>query len=134
MPSWACPAVGEGLFPGMAPFRLPRLVGRGTAARLILSGERLDADAALRIGLVDYVEPVEGFEVRLARIIEPLLAAPRAAVAGSKRLMREAFDGTWQSAYDLSLPLLEACLASPEVAAARDQRRRERAARSQPST
>ena len=123
------PAVGEGLFPGLAPFRLPRLVGRGTAARLILSGERLGADEALRVGLVDYVEPVEEFEARLARIVERLLEAPRAAVVGSKRLMREAFDGTWQSAYDLSLPLLEACLASADVAAARQARRRERATR-----
>src|ERR1043166_657851 len=30
------PAINEGLFPGMAPFRLPRVVGLGTAARLVL--------------------------------------------------------------------------------------------------
>src|ERR1051325_7109157 len=47
------PAVNEGLFPGMAPFRLPGLVGLGAAARLVLSGGTIDANEALRIGLVD---------------------------------------------------------------------------------
>src|SRR3954471_2885958 len=38
------PAISEGLFPGLAPYRLPRLVGRGSAARLVLSGESVAAE------------------------------------------------------------------------------------------
>ena len=123
------PAVSEGLFPGLAPFRLPRLVGLGTAARLIMSGESIGADEALRVGLVDYVLPAAQFQARLDSILRMYLAAPRAAVVGSKRLMRHAFDTTWQDAYDASLPLLRACLASAEVAEAREARRRSRAER-----
>ena len=124
------PAVREGLFPGLAPFRLPRLVGLGTAARLIMSGESIGADEALRVGLVDYVAPADQFEARVEDILGRYLAAPRAAVVGSKRLMRHAFDATWQEAYDASLPLLQACLASADVAEAREARRRARAERS----
>ena len=97
------PAVNEGLFPGLAPFRLPHLVGKGAAARLIFSGESIDADEALRIGLVDYVLPVEQFEAGLERILQSYLAAPRAAVVGSKRLMRHAFSGTHEEAYETVL-------------------------------
>jgi enoyl-CoA hydratase len=39
--------------------RLPRLVGRGPALALLLSGEPVDAAEALRIGLVNRVVPKE---------------------------------------------------------------------------
>ena len=49
---------------GILPFfggtqRLPRLVGRGMASYLICSGEMIDAEEALRIGLADKVFPEE---------------------------------------------------------------------------
>lgn len=48
------PEVKLGLMPGYGGTqRLPRLVGRGAALRLILSGETIDATEAHRIGLVD---------------------------------------------------------------------------------
>ena len=53
------PEVTLGVIPGYAGTqRLPRIVGRGTAMDLILTGRAIDAQEALRIGLVSQVVPL----------------------------------------------------------------------------
>src|SRR3954466_3635939 len=52
------PEVKIGVMPGYGGTqRLPRLIGRGRALQLILSGEIIDAQEAYRIGLVNEVVP-----------------------------------------------------------------------------
>jgi len=52
------PEVKLGIIPGYGGTqRLPRLVGRGAALKLLLTGELITAQEALRIGLVDEVVP-----------------------------------------------------------------------------
>jgi len=54
------PEVKLGLIPGYGgTVRLPRLIGRGRALELLLSGNTIDADEALRLGLVNRVVPSE---------------------------------------------------------------------------
>jgi enoyl-CoA hydratase/carnithine racemase len=53
------PEVTLGIIPsGDGTQRLPRLVGKGRALQLILSGEMINAQEAYRIGLVNEVVPV----------------------------------------------------------------------------
>jgi enoyl-CoA hydratase len=52
------PETGLGLIPGYGGTqRLPRLVGRGRALELILTGDMIDAPTALGLGLVNKVVP-----------------------------------------------------------------------------
>src|ERR1700730_16844663 len=68
------PEVKLGVMPGYGGTqRMPRLVGRGRALRLILSGDIIDAAEAYRIGLVDelvpYAQLIERAETVLKKII-----------------------------------------------------------------
>lgn len=54
------PEVNLGILPGYGGTqRLPRLVGKGKALQLILTGEMIDAQEAYRIGLADEIYPHE---------------------------------------------------------------------------
>jgi len=53
------PEVKLGIVPGYGGTqRLPRLVGRGRAIEMLITGETIDAADAYRIGLVNYVTPL----------------------------------------------------------------------------
>ncbi|HEX2186405.1 MAG TPA: enoyl-CoA hydratase/isomerase family protein, partial [Chloroflexota bacterium] len=124
------PAVMEGLFPGLATVRLPRLIGLGPARRLILSGDPIGAEAALHLGLVDHLVPAERFEAGTAEVLQTYLQVPRMAARASKRLLRRAFEAPLDILAAEALPLLDECLASPDATLARKAWRERRAARS----
>ncbi len=58
--AFGCPEVNIGLIPSWGGcVRLPKLLGRAKAAQLVLTGERIDAKEAERIGLVNKVVPAD---------------------------------------------------------------------------
>jgi enoyl-CoA hydratase/carnithine racemase len=123
------PAINEGLFPGMAPLRLVQLIGPGPARRLILSGEVIGSDEALRLGLIDHLVPADNFDAGLAEVVGRYLAAPATAAMATKRLIRRALDTSFDAVYAESRQLLAECLASPEAARARAAWRQRRDAK-----
>lgn len=75
-----------GLMPAWgASERLAALVGRGRALHLLLMGQAIAADEALRMGLVEEVVPSEKFDARLAELAASIATAPAHAIAGIKR-------------------------------------------------
>src|SRR5919201_7063263 len=69
------PEVKLGITPGYgATVRLPRLIGRGRALELLLTGEMIDAQEALRIGLVNRVVPREKLLEESESLLEKMLA------------------------------------------------------------
>jgi 2-(1,2-epoxy-1,2-dihydrophenyl)acetyl-CoA isomerase len=78
-----------GLVPdGGSTFTLPRLVGIGRAMRMLLTGETLDAAAALSIGLVEEVIEDAELEMGVQRVVGALVAAADSSIKAIKRLSR----------------------------------------------
>jgi enoyl-CoA hydratase len=72
------PEVKLGLIPGYGGTqRLPRLVGRGRALQLLMTGEMIDAQEAYRIGLVNrVVAPDQLLPTATAMVQQMLMNAP----------------------------------------------------------
>jgi methylglutaconyl-CoA hydratase len=76
-----------GIVPAViSPFVFAR-IGTAAARRLFLTGERFDAETALRIGLVN--EVAEELDSVLERVIAELLSAGPEATRAAKQLIRE---------------------------------------------
>ena len=68
------PEVKLGIIPGYGgTVRLPRIVGRGRALELILTGEMIDAREAHRIGLVNRVFPAESLLAEARALLASIL-------------------------------------------------------------
>src|SRR5919198_246841 len=65
--------------------RLPRLVGMGRALELILTGRPVDADEALRIGLVNEVVPRGRHLDRALELAEQLAGFPQETMLSDRR-------------------------------------------------
>lgn len=90
---FAQPEVNVGITPGAGGTqRLPRLVGAGRAAELILTGRVIDAKEAERIGLVEAVLPDEGFVDAAVAWADRIARQPRHAVVAAKRAMVEGLE------------------------------------------
>jgi len=75
------PEVKLGVLPGGGGTqRLPRLVGKGRALQLILSGEMISAQEAYRIGLVNEVVPAADLIPRAEAILKQIFANAPLAV------------------------------------------------------
>ncbi len=69
------PEVKLGITPGYGGTqRLPRIVGKGNALHLLLSGEQIDAKEALRIGLVTKVVPADQLLAEAEKLMRTILA------------------------------------------------------------
>jgi len=84
------PEVNLGLIPGYAATqRLPRLVGLGNALFLLLSGEMVGAEEALRMGLVQKVVEPEALLPTAVELAKTIAAKGPRAVRLVKRVVRE---------------------------------------------
>ena len=84
------PETSLGVVPAqIAPFLVERL-GYSQAKRLAVTGGRLDAAAALALGLVHEVTNTDGLQAALDKVLTDILACAPGALAATKSLMRRA--------------------------------------------
>jgi enoyl-CoA hydratase/carnithine racemase len=86
---FAMPEVKVGIPSVVEAALIPRLIGFGRARELLMLGEMIDADTALRWGLVERVVAPEALADEVEKIVAALLAAGPQAVRAQKALMRQ---------------------------------------------
>jgi enoyl-CoA hydratase len=90
-----------GLHPGMgATYLLPRLIGPAAANELLLTGRAIEAEEAMRLGLVSQVHPRDTLDVAAHALATQIAAAAPLAVAGTKATLAAAIDRELESALD----------------------------------
>ncbi len=87
------PEVKLGIIPGFGGTqRMPRLLGKGMAKLLILSGKMIDAQEALRIGLVEMVVPHESLLAEAKSVAAAINAMSPTAVRLAKASINHGMD------------------------------------------
>ena len=82
---FAMPEVRLGIPSVVEAALLPRLVGTGRAAWLVLTGEAIDAEQAAAWGLVETI--CDDLDHTLSQVVNSLLAGDRAALRAQKELL-----------------------------------------------
>jgi enoyl-CoA hydratase len=94
------PEVGLGITPGFGGTqRLPRLIGPGMAKQLIYTADIIDANEALRIGLVNQVVPAEELMQTVKDIAKRIISKGQIAV----RYCKAAVDNGMQTDIDRAI-------------------------------
>ena len=77
------------VYPTNALERATRLIGPSATKHLMYSGELIDAERALRIGLVDEVHPADRVQERVDRFVEVLLERSHLTQVATKSMVDE---------------------------------------------
>jgi enoyl-CoA hydratase len=110
------PEVKLGLTPGYGGTqRLPRLVGRGRALQMLLTGEVIDAQEALRIGLVNAVMAAGELLASARRLLQTILAQAPTAVALCIDAVDRGLDMSLEDAVALEASYFGLCAATADM-------------------
>jgi enoyl-CoA hydratase/carnithine racemase len=109
------PEVKLGLLPGGGGTqRLPRLVGKGRALQLILSGEMINAAEAYRIGLVNQVVPAAELISRAEAILKQIFANGPIAVRYSLEAVNKGLETSQAEGLSLEASFFGICAATDD--------------------
>lgn len=103
--------IGIGLSPdGGVSALLPGCVGERMARSLLLTGARVKAEEALRIGLLNRVVPASELDARAAEAARRLAAGPQRAMHHAKRLVGEAGGRSFAAQLDAETAAIVDCV------------------------
>jgi enoyl-CoA hydratase/carnithine racemase len=109
------PEVKLGLLPGGGGTqRLPRLIGKGRALQLILTGETISAQEAYRVGLVNEVVPAADLIARAEAILKQIAANAPIAVKFSLEAANKGLETSQAEGFALEASYFGICAATED--------------------
>ena len=110
------PEVKLGIIPGYAGTqRLPRLVGKGRAMELILTGEPISAQEAYRIGLVNQVVAAKDLMAAAEALAHKIMTNGRLAVKFSMEAVNHGMEMTQEEGQFLEATLFGLCCTTADM-------------------
>lgn len=95
--------------------RLPRLVGRGPALEMLLTGEPVDAAQALRLGLIHRVVPRERLMEESRALLAKVLSAGPLAVRATLEAVRRGLELPLEEALRVEADLFARCFETKDM-------------------
>jgi enoyl-CoA hydratase len=109
------PEVNLGIIPGYGGTqRLPRLVGPGKAKEMILADERINAQEAFRIGLVQRVVPKGQALEEAKKLLKKIMSKGPVAVQMAKKAVNEGLQMTLHQGLDLEAQCESVCFGTED--------------------
>jgi enoyl-CoA hydratase/carnithine racemase len=108
-------ATQHGLIPDGSILRLARLIGLGRAKELTLLNDHVTPQAALAMGLVNWVVPTADLDRELAAIAGKALRSSRTATGQAKRLLQASFHTDPRAMIEDVMRAQAACMTSWEI-------------------
>lgn len=110
------PEVSIGIIPGAGGTqRLPRLIGKGLAAEVILTGEMVPAQRALEMGIVNHVVPDEALMEEAEKIARKIMNNAPIAVEMAKNAIEVGGDLPLEAANQYAQKNLIACFSTQDM-------------------
>ncbi len=114
--SFGQPELKLGIIPGWAGTqRLSRLVGIGKAKEIIFTGDPINAQEALRIGLVNKVVPDENLMEEAKKFAEKMLKTGPTALKLAKTVINRGLDSNFTTGASYESEAFGVCFSTPEV-------------------
>lgn len=109
------PEVGLGITPGFSGTqRLPRLVGTGKAKELIYTSDIIDANEALRIGLINKTVSLESLDKETKEMAQKIASKAPIAVQYAKKAINEGMDTNIDAGIDIETKLFAHCFTTQD--------------------
>jgi enoyl-CoA hydratase/carnithine racemase len=103
-----------------AAYLLPRVVGLARATELLMLGDRITADEALRLGLVNRIVEPDALLAEARSLAARLAAGPAFALGMTKTLLNQELDTDFASAIEAEAQGQAICMQTPDFRAAYD--------------
>jgi len=108
--------INLGIIPGAGGTqRLPRLVGKGRALELLLTGKVIDAQEAFRIGLVNKIVPHEDLREEAEKLARSLVEKSPVALRSIIQAVNDGLQTSLDNGYTIESGLFSVCLSSEDA-------------------
>ena len=109
------PEVGLGITPGFGGTqRLPRLIGSGMAKQIIFTGQNINAEEALRIGLINAIYPKNDLLNEAKKMAQEIAKNGDYAIKNSKKALNEGLQIDIDKGIQIEEKYFGDCFETPE--------------------